>query len=505
MSALKEGAWVILDEMNLASQSVLEGLNAVLDHRATVFIPELNREFKCPPSFRIFACQNPTQQGGGRKGLPKSFLNRFTKVYVNSFEDRDLMFIASALYPQIPRDILQRMIEFNHALFKDTMVDRKYGIDGSPWEFNLRDMLRWCQLLNSDSGNASQVEPEKYLDLMYLQRMRTQSDKKQVRALFEQIFGPTDAPGSNPEIRPYYSITPKSIQIGRSTYPRRVGCSNPKKEDLFLLQNFLNPLESLVKCLSLSWPVIAIGPTAVGKTSLIRLLAQLTGNKLSTFHMNSSVDSTEILGNFEQFDYNRHKKDLVVRIETLIFKELEKHLFTNLKISAKSRKDVNNFVSVVHHVYNLWAIFSKKEDEEAKLTSKRNAEEEKLRTTFFSDEQYKLLLDILEKFEVLYPDGDAAASQEVITEVHELHKKLVDLQKLNRSQISGHFEWIDSILISAMKSGDWILVDNVNLCSSSVLDRLNPLLEPNGCLLLNERGMVDGQTPKVRYKSIFRN
>lgn len=71
---------MILDEMNLASQSVLEGLNAVLDHRAAVFIPELNREFKCPKSFRIFACQNPTQQGGGRKGLPKSFLNRFTKV-----------------------------------------------------------------------------------------------------------------------------------------------------------------------------------------------------------------------------------------------------------------------------------------------------------------------------------------------------------------------------------------------------------------------------------------
>lgn len=29
---------------------------------------------------RIFACQNPLQQGGGRKGLPKSFVNRFTQV-----------------------------------------------------------------------------------------------------------------------------------------------------------------------------------------------------------------------------------------------------------------------------------------------------------------------------------------------------------------------------------------------------------------------------------------
>ncbi len=33
LSALKAGHWVLLDELNLAGQSVLEGLNALLDHR----------------------------------------------------------------------------------------------------------------------------------------------------------------------------------------------------------------------------------------------------------------------------------------------------------------------------------------------------------------------------------------------------------------------------------------------------------------------------------------
>ena len=80
LAALKAGHWVILDELNLAPQSVLEGLNSCLDHRAAVYIPELNATFECPPGFRVFGCQNPLQQGGGRKGLPKSFLNRFTQV-----------------------------------------------------------------------------------------------------------------------------------------------------------------------------------------------------------------------------------------------------------------------------------------------------------------------------------------------------------------------------------------------------------------------------------------
>ena len=80
LSAMRNGHWVILDELNLAPQSVLEGLNACLDHRASVYIPELGTTFDCAPGFRVFGCQNPLQQGGGRKGLPKSFLNRFTQV-----------------------------------------------------------------------------------------------------------------------------------------------------------------------------------------------------------------------------------------------------------------------------------------------------------------------------------------------------------------------------------------------------------------------------------------
>lgn len=31
-----------------------------------------------------------------------------------------------------------------------------------------------------------------------------------------------------------------------------------------------------------------------------------------------------------------------------------------------------------------------------------------------------------------------------------------------------------------MERGDWVVLDNANLCSATVLDRLNPLFEPHG-------------------------
>ena len=45
LDAMQRGAWVLLDEMNLASQTVLEGLNSCLDHRGSVYVPDIGRTF----------------------------------------------------------------------------------------------------------------------------------------------------------------------------------------------------------------------------------------------------------------------------------------------------------------------------------------------------------------------------------------------------------------------------------------------------------------------------
>eukprot|EP00983_Pelagomonas_calceolata_P089562 1157325-Pelagomonas_calceolata.AAC.6 len=46
--------------------------------------------------------------------------------------------------------------------------------------------------------------------------------------------------------------------------------------------------------------------------------------------------------------------------------------------------------------------------------------------------------------------------------------------------VAGRFEWVDGVLARAIVNGGWVLMDNANLCNPTVLDRLNPLLEPNG-------------------------
>lgn len=90
------------------------------------------------------------------------------------------------------------------------------------------------------------------------------------------------------------------IQVGFSVLPRSGGAPVALDPPLSITHQALHPLESLMKCVERGWMTILVGPTASGKTSLVRLLALLTGHRLRVMAMNSSMDTTELLGGFEQ-------------------------------------------------------------------------------------------------------------------------------------------------------------------------------------------------------------
>ena len=50
------------------------------------------------------------------------------------------------------------------------------------------------------------------------------------------------------------------------------------------------------------------------------------------------------------------------------------------------------------------------------------------------------------------------------------------------------FMWADGPLVHAMRNGDLMLVDELNLAEDSVIERLNSVLEKPGLLVLAEKG-----------------
>ncbi len=185
--------------------------NILLSQNPQVYIPELDKTFSCPPSFRLFAAQNPTHEGGGRKGLPASFLNRFLRVHVELLTSLDLCGIASAMYPRVGVSRVSKMTSFLARLADHVAVGR-LGADGSKGEFNLRDLLRWCLLVCADlngEGNGEDGEGmmedggvdggeeevgvvddavRRYARMLMWQRMRSQHDRQVVAQTFQEVW-----------------------------------------------------------------------------------------------------------------------------------------------------------------------------------------------------------------------------------------------------------------------------------------------------------------------------
>lgn len=65
----------------------------------------------------------------------------------------------------------------------------------------------------------------------------------------------------------------------------------------------------------------------------------------------------------------------------------------------------------------------------------------------------------------------------------------------------GCFEWVDSKIVKSLKDGQYILLEHVNLCSSAVLDRLNPVFEPSGTLMLSEKGVTGNEEAEIVKKA----
>ncbi|OAG39541.1 hypothetical protein AYO21_06185 [Fonsecaea monophora] len=427
LKAMQSGGWVLLDEMNLASQSVLEGLNACLDHRREVYIAELDKSFICHPDFTLFAAQNPHHQGGGRKGLPASFVNRFTVVYADSFQRVDLVRICESRFPEVDGEQLESVINVASQL-EQAIAQNTAFAHGGPWELNLRDVNRWLQLCKEQPMIPSSY----HLRTIVTERFRTPVQRDLV--LKEAGSGYTS---TTPESY-YHNMTETLIQVGNAFLPRDPVLQSTEAPNTAPSARQLPASNSIMTAVKQNWPIIVAGPSGSGKTTLIRYLAAAAGVELIEFSMNSDVDTIDLVGGFDQYDLRRD----ISRFQTKVREVLRERIAASLGNKADGECQ--------SQLLSLWRFF---EGDDTEVPELRAA-----------------ILDL------------ASVLPELRTQV-EMISRLLD----SSDHQSLRFVWNDGVLVDAVEKGSWLLLENANLCNPSVLDRLNSLLEPGGSLAISEQ------------------
>lgn len=139
--AMRNGYWIILDELNLAPTDVLEALNRVLDDNRELFIPENQSLIKAHPNFRLFATQNPSGTYGGRKPLSRAFRNRFVELHFGELPHPELAEIIEKR-AGIARSQSVKLVQTLHEL---QIIRRNSATFEGKYSFlTLRDLFRWA-------------------------------------------------------------------------------------------------------------------------------------------------------------------------------------------------------------------------------------------------------------------------------------------------------------------------------------------------------------------------
>lgn len=153
VKAARNGDWVLLDEINLASPDTLETLADLfntpgLDEGPSLLLSETGdtRRIRIHKDFRIFGAMNPATDIG-KRDLPASLRSRFSEIYIDS-PDRDIdnlllvvqAYLGSFIYSDIrvATDVASLYLEIKHR------AERNQLVDGSNQKvhFSLRTLTR---------------------------------------------------------------------------------------------------------------------------------------------------------------------------------------------------------------------------------------------------------------------------------------------------------------------------------------------------------------------------
>ena len=157
--AFKEGFWLLLDEMNLAPDSVLQCIEHALDTQILTLNDPCNAtesQISIPMhhDFRLFGTQNPNTGffKGKREKLSLSLLDRFTVYFFDEFSDHEWTeIIKEKLLEKFGLEEANELSEFMvkkvHRQIKTAMCKGDFDEVCSYSAISMRELLRWCEIL----------------------------------------------------------------------------------------------------------------------------------------------------------------------------------------------------------------------------------------------------------------------------------------------------------------------------------------------------------------------
>ena len=320
--ALKNGDWILLDEINLATAETLECLSSLLQS-STGSILLLERGDTIPiqrhPNFRLFACMNPANDAG-KRNLPSGLRSRFTEFWIDAPDSNisDLMLIIkSYIRPYIPPGPTGESMCMDVANFYNQSKEMSKSnalFDGADQRVHV-SMRTLTRALSCAGHIASAYGIRRSLYegcfMTFMTGLGIGSFKIVNELLYEHILNGIKRPAAfvnqipqNPSPdrsdsyeEPYVLIETYWLEKGNLPIPENLDST------FVLTPSVMTNLRNLARgCLSRRYPILIQGPTSAGKTSIIEYLAKRTGHRFIRINNHEHTDLQEYLGGYMSND-----------------------------------------------------------------------------------------------------------------------------------------------------------------------------------------------------------
>ena len=199
--AMRYGAILLLNEIDLASPEIAAGLNSILDG-APLCIPENGGELILPhPMFRFVATAN-TNGGGDDTGLYQgtqrqnlAFLDRFILCEMN-YPSREIeCSLLADRFPSLPAKCRETMVDFANEVRRMFMGEENSTTPTHSIEitFSTRSLLRWGELTLRYQPLARQgIQPVGYALDRALAFRASRETRAMLHELVQRMFIPQD-------------------------------------------------------------------------------------------------------------------------------------------------------------------------------------------------------------------------------------------------------------------------------------------------------------------------
>lgn len=274
--ALRRGDWIVLDELNLAPTDVLEALNRLLDDNRELVIPE-TQEVVCPhPNFLLFATQNPPGLYGGRKVLSRAFRNRFLEVYFGDLPQAELETIICQrcrIAPSYAQKVVRVFQELSKRRQSTRVFESKHSFA------TLRDLFRWA---GRDAVGYQQLAENGYM--LLAERTRRAGDKAVVKEVIE-----TEMNVRIDEDKLY------GLQLTGTEFSTLLGPDLPVTQIVWT-DSMRRLYLLLLRALQSNEPVLLVGETGSGKTSVCQMYADAKSRALYSINCHQNTETADLIG-----------------------------------------------------------------------------------------------------------------------------------------------------------------------------------------------------------------